>query len=92
MSEAKKPATETAWQVVDHTMQILGGIGYTSVYLVEGLLRDTRLITIWTGTSEVMDLIIQHEYLGELLARREDARDVEADAPKADRAEEKVYE
>jgi hypothetical protein len=43
-------------------MQVLGGIGYTNVYPVERLLRDTRLIMIWTGTNEIMDLIIQHEW------------------------------
>ncbi|MEA3341646.1 MAG: acyl-CoA dehydrogenase family protein, partial [Chloroflexota bacterium] len=62
VSEAKKFATDAAWQVVNHCMQIMGGIGYTDVYPIERLLRDTRLIMIWTGTNEVMDLIIQHEY------------------------------
>jgi len=92
VSEAKKFATDTAWQVVNHAMQILGGIGYTNVYPIERLLRDTRLIMIWTGTNEVMDLIIQHEYYKELLSRRQAARDVEEDAAEASRAEEKVYE
>jgi len=62
VSEAKKFCTETAWTVVNHAMQVLGGIGYTNVYPVERLLRDTRLIMIWTGTNEIMDLIIQHEW------------------------------
>jgi acyl-CoA dehydrogenase len=92
VSEAKKFATDTAWQVVNHAMQILGGIGYTNVYPVERLLRDTRLIMIWTGTNEIMDLIIQHEYYKELLSRGQAARDVEEDAAEANRAEEKVYE
>ena len=92
MSEAKKFATDTAWQVVNHAMQILGGIGYTNIYPIERLLRDTRLIMIWTGTNEVMDLIIQHEYYRELLASQAAVRDVESDAPEADRDEEKVYE
>ncbi len=92
VSEAKKFATDTAWQVVNHAMQILGGIGYTNVYPIERLLRDTRLIMIWTGTNEVMNLIIQHEYYRELLAGQAAVRDVESDAPEADRDEEKVYE
>ncbi len=73
-------------------MQVVGGIGYTSVYPIERLLRDARLIMIWTGTNEIMDLIIQHEYYREVLAPRPDVRDVEADAPEAEQAEEKVYE
>jgi hypothetical protein len=92
VSEAKKFATDTAWAVVNHAMQILGGIGYTNVYPIERLLRDTRLITIWTGTNEIMSLIIEHEYYRELLGGPAGVRDVEADAPEADLAGEKVYE
>lgn len=92
VSEAKKFATETAWQLVNHAMQILGGIGYTNIYPIERLLRDTRLIMIWTGTNEIMDLIIQSEYYKELLGRPGTVRDVEADAEEAKREEEKVYE
>jgi len=92
VSEAKKFATDAAWQVVNHAMQIMGGVGYTDVYPIERLLRDTRLIMIWTGTNEVMDLIIQHEYYKEMLPGRSEVRDVEPDAPEAEQAEEKVYE
>jgi hypothetical protein len=73
-------------------MQIVGGIGYTNVYPIERLLRDARLIMIWTGTNEVMDLIIQHEYYREVLEPRSEVRDTEADAPEAERSDEKVYE
>jgi acyl-CoA dehydrogenase len=92
VSEAKKFATEAAWQVINHSMQIVGGIGYTNVYPIERLLRDARLIMIWTGTNEVMDLIIQHEYYREVLEPRSEVRDTEADAPEAERTDEKVYE
>jgi len=92
VSEAKKFATEAAWQVVNNSMQVLGGIGYTNIYPIERLLRDTRLIMIWTGTNDVMDLIIQHEYFNEILAPQLKARDVEQDAQEAKRTEEKVYE
>jgi len=92
VSEAKKFATDTAWQVVNHAMQILGGIGYTNIYPIERLLRDTRLIMIWTGTNEVMSLIIEHEYYREFLAAQGATRDVEGDAAEAERVDEKVYE
>jgi alkylation response protein AidB-like acyl-CoA dehydrogenase len=91
VSEAKKFSTETAWTVVNHAMQILGGIGYTDIFPVERLLRDVRLITIWTGTNEIMDLVIQHEYYRELLAGKQKGRDVEADAQGAKYPEEKEY-
>ena len=70
----------------------MGGIGYTDVYPVERLLRDARLIMIWTGTNEIMDLVIQHEYYKELLGRGPCGRDVEPDAAQAELSEEKVYE
>ena len=90
--EAKKFATDAAWEVINHAMQIMGGIGYTDVYPIERLLRDARLIMIWTGTNEVMNLVIQHEYYREILPARPDVRDVEADAVNAEAEGEKVYE
>jgi hypothetical protein len=92
VSEAKKFSTETAWAVVNDAMQIMGGIGYTNVYPIERLLRDARLMTIWTGTNEIMNLVIQHEYFKELLSTTPLARDVEADAMNSDVEGEKVYE
>jgi alkylation response protein AidB-like acyl-CoA dehydrogenase len=92
VSEAKKFATEMAWDVVNHAMQVLGGIGYTNVYPVERILRDIRLIMIWTGTNEIMDLIIQHEFYKEQLVAGPQGRNIEMDAPEADNIEEKVYE
>ncbi len=92
VSEAKKFATDTAWAVVNDAMQVMGGIGYTNVYPIERLLRDARLMTIWTGTNEIMNLVIQHEYYRELLSHPPSARDVEADAPNANVEGEKIYE
>jgi alkylation response protein AidB-like acyl-CoA dehydrogenase len=92
VSESKKFSTEVAWEVVNDAMQIMGGIGYTSVYPIERMLRDTRLAMIWTGTNEVMNLIIQHEYYRDLLSRGEESRDVEEDAADSQEVEEKVYE
>ncbi|NLZ27971.1 MAG: acyl-CoA/acyl-ACP dehydrogenase, partial [Firmicutes bacterium] len=42
VSEAKKMSTTYAWEVINDAMQIMGGIGYTNVYPLEKLLRDTR--------------------------------------------------
>jgi hypothetical protein len=91
VSETKKFCTEMAWTVINHAMQIMGGIAYTNVYPVEKALRDCRLIMIWTGTNEIMNLIIQHEFYKEL-ALPDNVRDIEADAPEADNEEEKIYE
>ena len=94
VSEAKKLATQTHWEVVNDAMQILGGIGYTNVYPVERALREARLAMIWTGSSEIMNLIIQHEYYKEILAKGIEGRDVEGDVPlsEAELAEERIYE
>lgn len=92
VSESKKFATDTAWSVVNDAMQVMGGIGYTNVYPIERLLRDARLMTIWTGTNEIMDLVIQHEYFRELLSHAITARDVESDSLNAEADGEKVYE
>jgi len=92
VSEAKRFATETAWEVVNLAMQIVGGIGYTNVFPIERLLRDIRLTQIWTGTNEIMNLLIQHEYYREVLGDPNLGRQVEADAAEADAADEKVYE
>ncbi len=91
MSESKKFSTEAAWEVVNHAMQILGGIGYTNIFPVEKLLRDVRLITIWTGTNEIMNLVIQHEFYREFAKRSPQGRNVEADAAGAEFEEEKEY-
>jgi alkylation response protein AidB-like acyl-CoA dehydrogenase len=91
VSEAKKFASQTAWDSVNAAMQVMGGIGYTNVFPIERMLRDARVMMIWTGTNEVMNLIIQHEWFKELLSGDAGARDVELDAVEAE-SEEKVYE
>jgi alkylation response protein AidB-like acyl-CoA dehydrogenase len=91
VSQAKKLATDTAWQVANQAMQVMGGIGYTDIFPVERMVRDLRLSQIWTGTNEIMDLLIQHEYYRETLADSGSRRDVELDAGEKNAAAEKVY-
>jgi len=87
VSEAKKFATEMGWEVTNKAMQIMGGIGYTDVYPIEKALRDARLCMIWTGTSEIMNLLIQHEYYREVMEEIGRYRDFEADAVGGDESE-----
>ncbi|MHA1292018.1 MAG: acyl-CoA dehydrogenase family protein [Promethearchaeota archaeon] len=91
VSESKKFSTKACWKVINNAMQIMGGIGYTTVYPIERILRDSRIGEIWTGTSEIMSLIIQHEYYKEILSEKWVSRDVEKDAIDADHEEEKNY-
>lgn len=97
VSESKKFATNTAWEVINNAMQVMGGIGYTSVFSIERLMRDARLIMIWTGTNEIMNLVIQHEYFNQLLTAdgefvENNLRDLENDAVDSEKFDEKVYE
>lgn len=87
VSEAKRFTTEAAWNIVNNSMQILGGVGYTEVYPIERALRDVRLSLIWTGTSQIMNLMIQHEYYDEILNQPYDRRHMEKDAMSPDDSE-----
>ena len=91
VSEAKRFATDTAWEIANKAMQVMGGIGYTDIYPIEKVVRDIRLTQIWTGTNEIMNLLIQHEYYNEVLAGTEDARNLELDATSQDGDAEKCY-
>jgi acyl-CoA dehydrogenase len=91
VSEAKKFATEAGWSIVNTAMQVLGGIGYTNVYPLERALRDSRLCLIWTGTSQIMDALIQHEVYNEFLGDMSDRRNIEMDAMGIDAEKEKCY-
>lgn len=91
VSESKKFSTKACWKVINKSMQIMGGIGYTTVYPIERLLRDSRIGEIWTGTTEIMNLIIQHEFYKEKLSEKWLGRDVEQDAIDAEHEEEKHY-
>ena len=93
VSMAKLNSTEVMWEAVNNAMQVLGGIGYTTVYPIERLLRDSRLGMIWTGTNEVMKLIIQHEFVKEISQPdfAKDKRNLELDALDFDLVEEKVF-
>jgi alkylation response protein AidB-like acyl-CoA dehydrogenase len=94
VSEVKKFSTTTQWEVLNDCMQILGGIGYTNALPIERELRGSRLSTIWTGTTEIQNMIIQHEYFKELLSRGVEGRDISADVPLTEQelAEEIIYE
>ena len=94
VSQSKKFVTESAWEIANKCMQVVGGIGYTNVYPLERIVRDIRLSMIWVGSNEIMQLIIQNEWYKEYfkVLAKEDVRDVEEDAVNAGEEEEKVYE
>src|SRR3990172_5208201 len=70
ISETKKFVTESCQKVVHNAMQVVGGIGYTNVLPLERIYRDIRLASIWTGTNEVMAMIVAHEWYREAAAAK----------------------
>jgi len=60
---AKMQATETAQQVVDASVQILGGLGVKRGHVVESLYREVRALRIYEGATEVQKIIIARELL-----------------------------
>ncbi len=62
-SMAKLNATEMAERVCRDAIQVLGGYGYSREYAVERIYRDTRLMTIGEGTSEIQRMVIARRVL-----------------------------
>jgi alkylation response protein AidB-like acyl-CoA dehydrogenase len=57
---------EAVWRIVDHAMQVLGGIGYTTDFPVQAIFRNARLLRIGAGSDEVMKFLIAREVLKEI--------------------------
>jgi len=91
VSETKKFVTESCQKAVHNAMQVVGGIGYTNVLPIERIHRDLRLASIWTGTNEVMSMIVAHEWYREARAAIQSRRYAE-DAAEAGAADEIIYE
>lgn len=60
---AKLFATEMSERVCRNAIQVHGGYGYSREFPVERLYRDTRLMTIGEGTSEIQRLVIARHIL-----------------------------
>ncbi len=57
---------ESVWRIVDHAMQVLGGIGYTTDFPVQAIFRNARLLRIGAGSDEIMKFLIAREVLKEI--------------------------
>lgn len=63
-SMSKLFAGETAVKVTEEAIQILGGYGYVREYPVERWHRDSKIYTIFEGTSEIQRLVIARSISG----------------------------
>ncbi len=63
-SMAKLFASETAVWVTEEAIQILGGAGYVRDNPVERWHRDSKIYTIFEGTSEIQRLVIARAISG----------------------------
>jgi len=59
-AQAKLFASETAVQVCDKAMQIHGGYGYVDDFDIHRHWRDSRMLLIGEGTSDMLRLLIAH--------------------------------
>ena len=55
--------TEMVGRVADRAVQIHGGAGYISDYMVEQFYRDVRLYRLYEGTSQIQQLIIARQMI-----------------------------
>lgn len=60
---AKLIASEAAMWITTKAIQVHGGYGYTTEYVVERNFRDAKITEIYEGTSEIQRLVIaSHEF------------------------------
>lgn len=62
---AKFLASDTAMKVTTDAVQCMGGYGYMKDYPVERMMRDAKLIQIYTGTNQIMRMVAAREILGD---------------------------
>ncbi len=60
---AKMFASETCGRVADRCVQIHGGAGYLAEYAAERFFRDARILRIYEGTTQIMQLQIAKHML-----------------------------
>ena len=83
---AKYYASEMSMRVANDAMAVLGGSGYMKDYAVERLVRDSRITTIYEGTSQLQVVAATTgimngtaaEIVGEILDAREWPEDLQS--------------
>ncbi len=57
-------ASEAAVRAANSAIQVFGGYGYIDEYPVGKYLRDTRVTTLYEGTSQIQKLLIGRALTG----------------------------
>ena len=57
-SMAKLKATDVAMDVTTQAVQIHGGVGYTTEYPIERMMRDAKVLQIVEGTNQIQKVLI----------------------------------
>ncbi|WP_428851928.1 acyl-CoA dehydrogenase family protein [Imbroritus primus] len=55
---AKYFASEMLCRVADRVVQVFGGAGYVADYPIERMYRDARLLRLYEGTSQILQIVI----------------------------------
>ena len=64
-SMAKYYASEICNEVAAKALQIHGGYGFVRGFKIERLYRDCRVFTIYEGTSQIQQIVISGQVLGQ---------------------------
>lgn len=65
---AKAYGADAAMQATTDCVQVFGGYGYTNEFVPEKLMRDTKLLQIYEGTSQVQRMVIARDLSREFLS------------------------
>jgi len=61
---AKFLASDTAMKVTTDAVQVMGGYGYMKDFPVERMMRDAKLIQIYTGTNQILRMVAARSIFG----------------------------
>ena len=67
-SMLKMKAADVAMKITDDAVQLHGGYGYCRDYVVERLMRDTKINQIWEGTNQIHRQLIGRTFVEKVRA------------------------
>jgi acyl-CoA dehydrogenase len=86
-SMAKRFAADSAMEITVDAVQVYGGYGFIKEYPVEKLMRDSKIMQLYEGTSQIQRLVIAKEVLLPRQAENAAAPDAAAKASEESQSE-----